>query len=1256
VSLVNTGQDAARALGATESGTIYTSLLVNVSAAQTGDYFYAFYNSSGGYNGRILIRSNGAGGFNFGVAKNTTTVSLISYEPTARSFGTTYLLVLKLTRNNGSTTDDVASLWVDPILGAAESLPTLTNSAGNDNTTGFTSVALRQGGSTAAPSLLVGNILVGTTWAAVTPTAGFPSIATSGTFAPFFTFAGTVSAPQSISVTGSSLTAAITATAPSGFEVSSDGVAFGTTASLSDLGGTLHARVADSAASGEVNTSITLSSTGATDVAVAVTAAVRPNPVALPYGPEAFTTSSFPWYTFTVAGVRNWTRVTSGGNSFMEINGFDNAAGAVPADAWLILGPFDFPEVSNLVASFSLQRAFNDAGSDAEFTFKYTTEYTGVGDPSTATWNDIPFTKPEAVAGSSTIFTPSGAVSLPANLGGQTGVYLAFQLAATSPTATSRWRVDDFEVFTSSLPVLSVIVNPSIINEGATGIGTVSIPEALGEDVVLTVTSADPMRLLVDNGYGDPPAGSCEVPLFAGETSALFNVTTTRDFEAGSDTPIQVTAESDGYTFGQTIVTVRNIDRPSVDLTAGGYTQNFSTFSVDTPELPLGWSAEGAVRTFPATGNVWGEGTSAGYRGGASVFGYQHTSGTGVVRQILTLRNATDNTIDALTISYLGMVQRTAATRFPEYAVTVNGDPVPALAYTTIGGVNIQTTASLTGLSVAPGQTLEIVWTSERGAGSDTSRQIGIGNVSVQLGATLLPPTVTGLSIPTATITRTSAEVVAQVTSDGGSPVTARGFVYALSTTNPEPVIGGAGVVQVADASTGTGAIEASLSALTPGTSYSVRAYATNAEGTVYTPVQTFTTVSPAIAFGGSYAQPFNAFTGAIPTGWTAISSGNLQTYAGAWGTGSSAGLRGGVSNPGVLGYQHTASSGTFTVTANFTNDTGAPITTLFFRYLGRVARADQQNQPAWAVSLNGSVIPELAYSTGNTSGPDDAAADQLITAEIAGLDIPAGADFSLSWVSDRGEQGGTSRQIGIANFQISTSEILPADVAVTANVGAFSTVVGTPSEAQTLTVSGSNLLGAITVAAPAGFEVSDNGTTYAAQLDLTPVSGAVGVTTVRVRLTGAQVGSPAGNITVASTGTTTQNVAVSGTVISGGGGQTFDDWAGGAPLNQANLLKYAIGGASSPAATDGVAPVTGITTTDLTLTAIVRTNDPSLATVGAALTDLLGGPWSTNGVTMTPVVNQDDVPEGCERQIFSTPRGVDGKKFLRLQSTLGGQ
>ena len=207
------------------------------------------------------------------------------------------------------------------------------------------------------------------------------------------------------------------------------------------------------------------------------------------------------------------------------------------------------------------------------------------------------------------------------------------------------------------------------------------------------------------------------------------------------------------------------------------------------------------------------------------------------------------------------------------------------------------------------------------------------------------------------------------MTSDGGETISAQCFVYAETGVNPNPQLGGTGVTALPDAATGVGVMSGSLSGLTAGTSYSIAAYATNAQGTTYTPVATFTTISPAISFLGSYAEPFNAFEGSLPAGWSAISSGGVVSYGGAWETGSAAGFRGGVSDPGVLGYQHTAASGTLTVTASFINDTGAPITTLYVNYLGRVARADQANDPAWAVSLDGNVIAELAYSTANTSG-----------------------------------------------------------------------------------------------------------------------------------------------------------------------------------------------------------------------------------------------------------------------------------------------
>jgi endonuclease/exonuclease/phosphatase family metal-dependent hydrolase len=131
----------------------------------------------------------------------------------------------------------------------------------------------------------------------------------------------------------------------------------------------------------------------------------------------------------------------------------------------------------------------------------------------------------------------------------------------------------------------------------------------------------------------------------------------------------------------------------------------------------------------------------------------------------------------------------------------------------------------------------------------------------------------------------------------------------------------------------------------------------------------------------------------------------------------------------------------------------------------------------------------------------------------------------------------------------------------------------------------------------------------------------------------------------------------ISVTVTSAGpGSATFETWLDGQTPSAELLLRYTLGGATSPTATDGVPPQTTLTGNNLSITAIVRTNDPNLSVVGQAVTDLVGGAWSANGVTMAPAGDQGGVPEGCQRQIFSTPRGLDGKKFLRLESTLSAQ
>jgi len=1088
-----------------------------------------------------------------------------------------------------------------------------------------------------------------------------PTISVSGSLAAFSTFAGTASASQSLAVSAANLTSGITVVAPIGFEVSADNTAFGPTASLSKAGGTLYVRVAASAVSGEASSSITLSSPGATDVAVPVTAAVRPTSLALPYGPDTFVTTSFPWYSYTSAGTVNWTRTSLEGNSFMQINGFSSS---VPANAWLILGPLSFPAAEDIVATFNMQKAYS--GPDTELNFKYSTDYSGVGDPSAATWTTVPFTKPTSVGNtsSSTVFTPSGAVLLPSELAGQSGVFVAFHLeAAGTGDVTSLWRMDDFELFTSALPVISLVVNPSTIDEGQGATGTITLPSVPTQDVNVTVTSAAPSLLQIDG------AESSVVTVFANldPPTAQFGVNTTRDFQPGPDQQVQIIADAGpSYEFGQALVTVRNIDLPAVSLTAEGYAQSFAGFTSQAT-LPLGWSLTALNQTYTAWGTT---DTGAKFNSDTvNVFGYQHAGSTGVVQQILTLRNDTDSEINDVVVSYTGrMFENEGNGRDPSYTVTVDGLTYPALAYSTAEGDNASKAVAVTGLFIAPGQTFQVVWSSDGSTsgspGSNTRRQIGISDLSVSIGSVVLPPSVAQLAVPLGSIGQTSASANANVTADNGAPITARGFVFAPTSVNPDPLIGGIGVVNLPDATAETGSYSATLTGLVGSTQYSIKAYAINAQGTTYTAIQTFTTLGAPLSFAGDYVEPFNDFTsgtspslasGDVKSGWTAVSSEGVQVYTGAWDSGGSAGgFCGGVSDPGALGYQHTSSTGTLTVTLRLLNDSGAPLTQLYVKYLGRVERTAETNLPQWDVTVAGVAAPDLIYSTGS-------GVDETKSALVTGLDVPAGGEFTITWVSDRGTQGGSSRRIGLASVFVSTSEIPDPTIDVTGSLTPFTATLGTASASQSFNASGVGLNGSITVTAPADYEVSLDNTTFASSVSLAPVNGTVASTTVYVRLAAtAVVGSPSGLVTVASDGATSQSIAVTGTVSDGG--SAYETWASGFGLDPAtngaptadpdgdsfsNAQEYAFGtnptqgngSLLTTTASGGNLVVTWLERPDVTYNVQSTTNLATTAFVNDGTVSVVNGP------------TEPAPPADYTLKQFTVP--ASGSKFYRVSATV---
>ncbi|MFM7672274.1 MAG: beta strand repeat-containing protein [Bacteroidota bacterium] len=245
VTMANTGEDVNRAYTAVTSGSVYMSFMVNLSAVQTGDYFAGLFQSSSIFPLRVYTKSDGAGGFFFGLSKSNSTAS---YETTSRTLGTTYFVVVKYTYNTGSTTDDVLDLWVNPALGGTETPGTIAGVTGTStDATTIGAVFLRQGSSTAASTQQVDAILAGTTWASVTAGASVPSpTLTLGTINSFGNVTtGSNSTSQTISLSGTNLTGApgnITITAPNtDFQVSSDNSTWGASATIPFTSATLAA-------------------------------------------------------------------------------------------------------------------------------------------------------------------------------------------------------------------------------------------------------------------------------------------------------------------------------------------------------------------------------------------------------------------------------------------------------------------------------------------------------------------------------------------------------------------------------------------------------------------------------------------------------------------------------------------------------------------------------------------------------------------------------------------------------------------------------------------------------------------------------------------------------------------------------------------------------------------------------------------------------------------------------------------------------
>ncbi|MDW8436941.1 MAG: T9SS type A sorting domain-containing protein [Chloroherpetonaceae bacterium] len=181
-------------------------------------------------------------------------------------------------------------------------------------------------------------------------------------------------------------------------------------------------------------------------------------------------------------------------------------------------------------------------------------------------------------------------------------------------------------------------------------------------------------------------------------------------------------------------------------------------------------------------------------------------------------------------------------------------------------------------------------------------------------------------------------------------------------------------------------------------------------------------------------------------------------------------------------------------------------------------------------------------YSTDNTAVKTTSGDTSGVKRETITVTLPAACDnqsvVQLRWATKANAGTGGNRPAwAIDNIVITGTPLsTPSIIVSPSSLPSFGTVeVGSNSSSQTYTVSGDNLTDDVTVTAPAQFQVSTDNVTFSSSLTLAKTGGGdlVGEpVTIYARFSPTSTGAASGNITHASSGATTQTVAVSGTGV----------------------------------------------------------------------------------------------------------------------------
>jgi predicted extracellular nuclease len=254
------------------------------------------------------------------------------------------------------------------------------------------------------------------------------------------------SSSESYVISGANIVNEVSVTVSGNYLISKDNDIFSTSLNYipSDFSTdqTVYVRFNPDGNTGTQTGTITHSSTDATNKQVSLSA-IAIDPYHQNFNDPSFLINSG-WTQYSKVGVQVWASTNFGRTCLTgcnagttdkaaQINGF--SGGAVANEDWLVSPQLDLSAYENFAAmSFWTISAF----SGDVLQLKYSTDYSGSGDPAMATWTTLDGKFPSA---NSNLWTQSSNVLLPK----ADHLYIAFIYSSTT-VAASRWTIDDWQV------------------------------------------------------------------------------------------------------------------------------------------------------------------------------------------------------------------------------------------------------------------------------------------------------------------------------------------------------------------------------------------------------------------------------------------------------------------------------------------------------------------------------------------------------------------------------------------------------------------------------------------------------------------------------------------------------------------------------------------------------------------------------------------------------------------------------------------